>query len=111
MKMEYWKKWMISRSDINRIFGLNYEWNIEFRVWDKIYECVNISQFIKDITIWNIVRFQMISDSLHGVDFRVYDKDVDSDWIITFKIQIIDDFLNRNKVICLLKGRVKRTNR
>lgn len=105
--MEDRKKWMISKSDVNRIFGLNYEWNIEFRVWDKIYECVNISQFIKDLTTWNIVRFQMISENLHWVDFRVYSKDVDSDWITTFEIQIIDNFLNRNKVIVLLKGREK----
>lgn len=103
MKMENRKKWMISKLNINKEFGLNYEWILEFKVWNVIYSCTNINEFIKEILIWNIIQYEIFLDKLYWVDFRVYSKNKDSEWITAFEIQIIDSYINKNKVISLLK--------
>lgn len=106
MKMENRKKWMISKLNINKEFGLNYEWILEFKIWDTIYSCTNINKFIKEILIWNIIQYEIFLNKLYWVDFRVYSYNEDSEWITAFEIQIIDSYINKNKVISLLKGEV-----
>lgn len=51
------------------------------------------------------IQYEIFLNKLYWVDFRIYSYNEGLEWNTIFEIQIIHDYINKNKVICLLKWR------
>jgi len=92
------KKWMIIDLNVYRIYGLNFEGYIKFRIWDDRYYCSEINVFIKDLINNNKIRNKCIIEKLRWVDFKILARYDEWDWWYVFEIELIDSFINSNRI-------------
>lgn len=97
------KKWMITNLNIYKNYGLNYEWYIEFRIWDEKFYCDEVNKFIKDIIINKRAKYECIINDIRWVDFYVYNWYNKWDWGYVYEIEINNSLINPNKITSFLE--------
>ncbi len=99
-------KWIINKLNIYKQNDFKYKGFIEFKVWNEKYYCDEINSIINNDTLNNKIKYESFINNLRWIDFWIHSRYKVSDYDYIFEIEILNSFLNPNKSMTYIEGKI-----